>query len=428
MTFDPIIIGETIKQLLKTHNMTQDQLANHLHITKSAVSQNLNGKSSFDIQNLIAIAKLFNISLDDLLGLKKEEKRLPSPYETLLEKGLEGINHVPPKQLQLGKPDIYGLVYIEYVLKSDHMVLLNYLLSHDIIYVDPNYHRAAEITLKVLLYMMEYKVEGYQKEFERYVTLKDGLFFDDTISESIFYGLLEDPFFDAFRTYFIKLLQEDLKINLLKSKPKKLKLSLESLMDLIATHKLHKLGLLLIKHFDFEPHIFYFIKACVKHHDFKSIEILLDETYQVKPNSFKISLYNLEETTKLIMTLKDEALIKRALDKHLYQDITTIFNYSSELSLEETLHYILHTFKDTLILRRIIYSNLMNYPNILDSLFDTLKQEDKDYIITKAKPSDLEFILYAFHKGARFQFESVDQNTFKSINLLIETLIKGDKS
>jgi transcriptional regulator with XRE-family HTH domain len=89
MTFDPVLIGEHIKQLLKTHNMTQDQLANHLHITKSAVSQNLNGKSSFDIQNLIAISKLFSISLDALLGLKSDEKRLPSAYELLLEKGLE---------------------------------------------------------------------------------------------------------------------------------------------------------------------------------------------------------------------------------------------------------------------------------------------------------------------------------------------------
>lgn len=48
---DNLKVAEKIKKLLKDNNMTQEQLANKLSITKSAVSQNLRGKSNFDIQN-----------------------------------------------------------------------------------------------------------------------------------------------------------------------------------------------------------------------------------------------------------------------------------------------------------------------------------------------------------------------------------------
>ncbi len=95
---DNVKVGEHIRKLLKKKNMTQDDLAHVLSISKSAVSQNLRGKSSFDIQNLIRIAALFEITLDQLLTLSTPtEKRPMSDYERLVTEGLDAISGLDDK-------------------------------------------------------------------------------------------------------------------------------------------------------------------------------------------------------------------------------------------------------------------------------------------------------------------------------------------
>ena len=65
-------LGSNIKELRITRNMTQEQLANRLLITKSAISSYENGSRlpSYDI--LIKISAIFKVSIDGLLGLKSE--------------------------------------------------------------------------------------------------------------------------------------------------------------------------------------------------------------------------------------------------------------------------------------------------------------------------------------------------------------------
>lgn len=67
MNFDNII-----KSLRKKENITQEEFANKLSITRQAVSNWENGRNLPDIEMLINISKTFNISLDDLiLGERK---------------------------------------------------------------------------------------------------------------------------------------------------------------------------------------------------------------------------------------------------------------------------------------------------------------------------------------------------------------------
>lgn len=63
-------IGEKIAALRKQNNMTQEELANHLSVTPQAVSKWENGITSPDISLLGAIASLFHITTDELLGLQ----------------------------------------------------------------------------------------------------------------------------------------------------------------------------------------------------------------------------------------------------------------------------------------------------------------------------------------------------------------------
>ena len=60
-------MGETISTLRKEKGMTQKELADMLNITDKAVSKWENGTSDPSTTNLMAIAKLFGVSTEELL-------------------------------------------------------------------------------------------------------------------------------------------------------------------------------------------------------------------------------------------------------------------------------------------------------------------------------------------------------------------------
>ena len=62
-----VLLGEKIKHLRNSQNMTQTELAERLNITKSTVSsyENDSRLPSYDV--LIKMAQLFNVTIDSLL-------------------------------------------------------------------------------------------------------------------------------------------------------------------------------------------------------------------------------------------------------------------------------------------------------------------------------------------------------------------------
>lgn len=61
-------IGNIIKKYRREKDLTQEQLAEYLNVSVSAVSQWESGKTTPDIAMLVSIANLFNITTDELLG------------------------------------------------------------------------------------------------------------------------------------------------------------------------------------------------------------------------------------------------------------------------------------------------------------------------------------------------------------------------
>lgn len=59
--------------LRKAHGYSQDELADLLNVSRQAVSKWERGESYPDTDNLISLAKLYKISVDDLLGYKPEQ-------------------------------------------------------------------------------------------------------------------------------------------------------------------------------------------------------------------------------------------------------------------------------------------------------------------------------------------------------------------
>lgn len=67
-------ISDNIKRLRKKSGMTQDELAEKMHVTRQAISNWETGKNQPDIDTLAALAEAFTTDINDLLyGNKKNE-------------------------------------------------------------------------------------------------------------------------------------------------------------------------------------------------------------------------------------------------------------------------------------------------------------------------------------------------------------------
>ena len=69
-------LGQTIQQIRKDNNLTQERFAELFHVTRQTVSNWENEKSYPDLLTLVAISDRFNISLDKMLkeDIKMTEK------------------------------------------------------------------------------------------------------------------------------------------------------------------------------------------------------------------------------------------------------------------------------------------------------------------------------------------------------------------
>lgn len=62
------MLADNIRRFRKQNNMSQDELAEKLGVSRQSVSLWENGQTQPTIENIIALSKLFNITSDTLLG------------------------------------------------------------------------------------------------------------------------------------------------------------------------------------------------------------------------------------------------------------------------------------------------------------------------------------------------------------------------
>ncbi len=82
-------IGSTIRKLREKHNLKQINLANALQVSPQAVSKWEKGHSLPDIDILVKLSRLFNVSVDFILGLTKADRHTFNG--TVLCSGLKGF-------------------------------------------------------------------------------------------------------------------------------------------------------------------------------------------------------------------------------------------------------------------------------------------------------------------------------------------------
>lgn len=93
-------IGEKLFEHRKNANLSQEELAEKIGVSRQAVSKWERDESSPDTNNLIALAKLYNISLDELvLSDNQHEEKEPSSNNTvdISSKGIQVKNSTGDK-------------------------------------------------------------------------------------------------------------------------------------------------------------------------------------------------------------------------------------------------------------------------------------------------------------------------------------------
>ena len=87
------IISKYLHFLRKSHNYTQDDLAKKLYISRQAVSKWETGMAIPDLEVLLKISKLYNITINDILEPKVQQKRITDfeQISTISERELKEV-------------------------------------------------------------------------------------------------------------------------------------------------------------------------------------------------------------------------------------------------------------------------------------------------------------------------------------------------
>ena len=67
--------GERLAALRKERGLSQEDLAEKLQLTRQTISKWETGASTPDLELLVQLAEVFDVSVDSLLGIKKPDKK-----------------------------------------------------------------------------------------------------------------------------------------------------------------------------------------------------------------------------------------------------------------------------------------------------------------------------------------------------------------
>jgi transcriptional regulator with XRE-family HTH domain len=155
-------IGKAIESLRKEKNMTQDELASKLYVSRQAVSKWETGKSIPSIEAMILLTDLFNISIESLLedtdllikDLDKQLIQLPreAVFSNLiksdqLDKDFKSYFYLftIEERKQFINLVIQGKITLPYTLMWPHLsedervYLLGYIITYDKLQIDELY-------------------------------------------------------------------------------------------------------------------------------------------------------------------------------------------------------------------------------------------------------------------------------------------------
>lgn len=92
-----MMLNERIRDLRKSKGYSQEQMARKLHITQGAISQWENGLTVPAADQLVTLAAIFEISVDELLGCDAQKE---APASGLDDRLVDMLVSLSPDQVQ----------------------------------------------------------------------------------------------------------------------------------------------------------------------------------------------------------------------------------------------------------------------------------------------------------------------------------------
>lgn len=422
---DPVKVGNKIKSLLKEHKMTQDDLANKLYITKSAVSQNLRGRSTFDIQNLIKISQIFNITLDNLLELGNDNLMEVSVYKNLINKDITWFDNNNVNDLRLFDPDLYGNVFVEYLIENNNLELFNYLNDKNIMFVNNNYYKAKDIYLKVIIYMFKNNLNPI-KYIRKYVFINKNFDIkDENIERQIwtFINNLNDPiFYSSIINNKVNKKEKLLFFNINKNLSI---ISLNKAFEISTKYHLDNFLLYVSKESSNKTYINYFkiIKNMLENNYKKGIYIFNDEYFDHKKiNQIHKTILNFNDVIKLIIESKNIELIKYYVNKEIYINIYNTIEVLILNDLTEYAYELIEEHNKNIVFKDLGLILIKDNKNaiILKKVVKYFTQEELDFLLGMVDESYVDIIKVLIKANARFNLSNLNSSTFRKMNNILD--------
>lgn len=427
---DTLKVAETIKSLMKKRGMTQDQLAEALSISKSAVSQNLRGKSSFDIQNLIQIAKLFEITLDELLSLKdNKNKDVVSEYQKATQIGLSALQQANPYDLSIATPDLYGKVLIDYIIDERKKDMFLYIDQLGVTIVQDYYHRSKDIYLKIIRFLLEEEQKEVLKYIYKYTELNGSFEIDDEVIQSIIWGLLDQ---EKNKSIVLEMMNRQItmtsKIKSILKKPSAadvIPLSRLDYIDMIAAHKLKNVLQQYLISFNRPDDLVYFVELMVIYEYHQAIDIFIDHYFSKPVSWMKRVNYDVQKSMLKVMETYDFDLIIKFARLEIYTDMTQVVKTAISQNNLKVASYLIANYHQQMSYRKIAEACVENGSRqLLDEMSSRFTQDDLNHLLAWAKKDDQETLLFLIDKGAKIDEKYYNLNTFAKVNALIDLLRK----
>ncbi len=431
---DNVKVGEFIKSLLKENNLTQEALAQKLNISKSAVSQNLNGKSSFDMQNLLTIAEIFELSLDDLINCRKTDKsnqdNYDSEYLKFAAKGLNEIKKYDAKDLQIQEPDIYGKVFADYLVDKDLVDIFLYLHENQAIFVKDYYHRATEIYLKIITYMLRKRLKGVIRYIEKFSILNNSFDISDTVYASEIWKLIDTK---ENRELIVDIMELNIKQEYRLLGFKKLKVvkaMTKSLwVETIGLYKLKEVLNLYLEKFAKPIDLYPFTRAMLSYEYFSGIDAYVDKVHEKSLSHFYKKTYRFQTSINLVIEKDNFNLFKKFIEFEIYYNLTDVITYTIKSEKKQYYEYLLaKEMKD----EEIDYLNICTAAlknkklDIIKKTKNNLNQDQLNLLLSMTEKDDIDTMDFLIDLGAKFDFRYYNSQTIDKINTVISYLKKKE--
>lgn len=124
--------GEYLKKLRTENNLSQEKLGEKLGLSRQSISKWEQGNAVPDIENIMKLAKLYNVSVDSILNGEEDKKEEILKEENAPEKSIEPPAYIPEKEVPQKKKQKVHHTWVFYsypVLMAILYALLGVLFS-----------------------------------------------------------------------------------------------------------------------------------------------------------------------------------------------------------------------------------------------------------------------------------------------------------